>query len=104
MTLVVANVSKSFAVGTQWRRVFLPANPGQAGATTVSFGVQVAAGGSVDLFGMQAEAQVGPSDYKVTGAVGGVYSNARFGSDQITVTAQGTDVYDAVIQIVSAGS
>jgi len=56
------------------------------------------------LFGMQAEAQVGPSDYKITGAAGGVYSKARFGSDQITVTAQGTDVYDAVIQIVSAGS
>ena len=104
VTLVVANVSKSFAVGTQWRRVFLPANPGLAGATTVSFGVQVAAGGSVELFGMQVEAQLGPSDYKVTGAVGGVYSKARFGSDQITVTAQGTDVYDAVIQIVSAGS
>ena len=74
------------------------------GATTVSFGVTVAAGGSVQLFGMQVEAQMGPSDYKITGAVGGVYPKARFGSDQITVTAQGTDVYDAVIQIVSAGS
>src|SRR5665213_1937905 len=64
----------------------------------------VVAGGSIQLFGMQAEAQMGPSDYKITGAVGGVYSNARFASDQITVTAQGTDVYDAVIQIVSTGS
>jgi len=104
VTLVVANVSKSFAAGTQWRRVFLSANPGMTGATTVSFGVTVAVGGSVQLFGMQVEAQMGPSDYKITGAVGGVYPKARFGSDQITVTAQGTDVYDAVIQIVSAGS
>jgi len=104
VTLVIANVSKSFAAGMQWRRIFLSVNPGLAGATTVSFGAQVAAGGSVELFGMQAEAQLGPSDYKITGAVGGVYSKARFGSDQITVTAQGTDVYDAVIQIVSAGS
>jgi hypothetical protein len=104
VTLVVANVTKSFAVGAAWGRIFLAANPGLTGATTVSFGVQVAAGGSVQLFGMQAEAQLGPSDYKITGAVGGVYSNARFGSDQITVTAQGTDVYDAVIQIVTAGS
>ena len=53
---------------------------------------------------MQAEAQLGPSDYKITGAAGGVYPKARFGSDQITVTAQGTDVYDAVIQIVSTES
>jgi len=104
VTLVVANVSGSFVLGAQWRRVFLSANPGMTGATTVSFGVTVAAGGSVQLFGMQVEAQMGPSDYKITGAVGGVYPKARFGSDQITVTAQGTDVYDAVIQIVSAGS
>jgi hypothetical protein len=104
VTLAVANSSKCFAVGTQWSRVYISANPGQTGATTVTFGVQVAAGGSVELFGMQAEAQPGPSDYKITGATGGVYPKARFGSDQITVTAQGTDVYDAVIQIVSTES
>jgi len=104
LTLITANVTKTFAVGTQWSRIFLAANPGLTGATTVSFGVQVAAGGSVALFGMQVEAQMGPSDYKITGAVGGIYPKARFGSDQITVTAQGTDVYDAVIQIVSVGS
>ena len=104
VTLAVANTSKSFAAGTQWKRVYISSNPGQAGATTVTFGAQVAAGGSVELFGMQAEAQLGPSDYKITGAAGGVYPRARFGSDQITVTAQGTDVYDAVIQIVSTES
>jgi len=104
VTLVVANTSKSFAAGTQWTRVYFSSNPGQAGATTVTFGAQVVAGGSVELFGMQVEAQLGPSDYKITGGAGGVYPNARFGSDQITVTAQGTDVYDAVIQIVSTES
>ena len=51
-----------------------------------------------------AEAQLGPSDYKMTGARGGVHAKSRFGSDQITVMAQSSDVYDAVIQIVSAGS
>jgi len=104
ITLAVANSSKSFAAGMQWKRVYFSSNPGQAGATTVTFGAQLAAGGSVELFGIQAEAQLGPSDYKMTGAVGGVYPKARFGSDQITVTAQGTDVYDAVIQIVSTES
>jgi hypothetical protein len=103
VTLLVANISRTFAAGALWHRVFLPANPVLAGATTVSFGVTVAEGGSVELFGMQVEAQMGPSDYKITGGVGGVYSKARFGSDQITVTAQGTDVYDTVIQIVSSG-
>lgn len=104
LTLAVGSVTRSFAAGSQWRRVYLSANPGQTGATTVAFGAQVAAGDTVELFGMQAEAQLGPSDYKITGAIGGVFSKARFGSDQITVTAQGADVYDAVIQIVSTGS
>jgi hypothetical protein len=104
VTLTIANSSKSFAAGTQWARVYFSSNPGQAGAATVTFGVQVAAGGSVELFGMQAEAQLGPSDYKLTGAAGGVYPKARFGSDQITVTAQGTDVYDTTIQIMSTES
>jgi hypothetical protein len=104
VTLAIANGSKSLAAGTQWKRVYFSSNPGQTGATTVTFGAQIAAGGSVELFGMQAEAQPGPSDYKITGAAGGVYPKARFGSDQITVTAEGTDVYDAVIQIVSTES
>jgi hypothetical protein len=104
VTLAIANGSTLVAAGTQWKRVYFSSNPGQSGATTVTFGAQIAAGGSVELLGMQAEAQRGPSDYKITGAAGGVYSKARFGSDQITVTAQGTDVYDAVIQIVSTES
>jgi len=104
VTLAVANVTKNVAAGPQWSRVHLTANPGQTGATTVTFGAQMAAGSSLELFGMQVEAQLGLSDYKITGAIGGVYSKARFGSDQITVTAQGTDVYDALIQIVNTGS
>ncbi len=101
VTLAVANAAKSFALGSQWQRVFVSANPGHAGATTVAFGAHLDAGGSVELFGMQAEAQLGPSDYKPTGTRGGVYSRARFDTDQLMVTAQATDVYDAVIQVIS---
>jgi hypothetical protein len=104
VTLAIAEVSKSFTLTGQWQRVFVPANPEQAGGVTVAFGAHVDAGGSVELFGMQAEAQLGPSDYKPTGARGGVYSRARFDTDQLTVTAQGTDVYDAVIRIVNTES
>jgi hypothetical protein len=99
VTLAVANVIRVITLGAQWQRVFVTGNPGQA-TTTLTFSVQLPAGASVDLFGAQAEAQPAPSDYKQTGARGGVYSKARFASDQLTVTAQGTDVYDAVIRIV----
>ena len=104
VTLAIADVSKSFALAGQWQRVFLSANPQHASGVTVMFGAHVAAGGSVELFGMQAEAQLGPSDYKRTGASGGVYSRARFDTDQLTVTAQGTDMFDAVIRIVNTES
>lgn len=100
VTLSIGSSTKTFTLGTQWMRVSLAANLGQT-TDAVTFGAQVAAGGSIDLFGMQAEAQFGASDYKLTGTVGGVYANARFGADKITVTAQGTDVYDAVLQIVN---
>lgn len=94
------NATKTFALGTQWTRVSLAANLGQ-NTSSVTFAATLSAGGTIDLFGMQAEAQPGASDYKQTGTSGGVYANARFGADTITVTAQGTDVYDAVIQIVN---
>jgi hypothetical protein len=92
--------TKTFVLGTQWSRISLAANLGQI-ASSVTFAAQLAAGGSIQMFGMQAEAQLGTSDYKQTGITGGVYSNARFGTDKLMVTAQGTDVYDAVIQIVN---
>lgn len=101
VTLQVASITKSFRLTGQWQRVFVSGNPGQTGATTVTFGAHLDAGGSVALFGMQVEAQPGPSDYKRTGASGGVYPQARFDTDQLVATAQGTDVYDTVIPIVN---
>jgi hypothetical protein len=103
ITTTGGSATKTFVVGTQWTRVSLAANLGQA-TNSVTFAAEIVAGGSIVIFGMQAEAQRGASDYKQTGTVGGVYANARFGADKLTVTAQGTDVYDAVIQIVNMES
>jgi hypothetical protein len=103
MATTGGSASKTFALTGSWTRVFLSANLAQA-TTSVAFGAELAAGGLVDLFGIQVEAQLAPSDYKMTETQGGVYSNARFGADRLTVTAQGTDVYDAVIEIVNTES
>jgi hypothetical protein len=94
------SVELLFPLTTAWQRIVLPVSLGQA-TSSVTFGATLDAGGSVDLFGMQVEAQPAPSDYKMTGTNGGVFSTARFAVDGLTVTAQSTDVYDAVIQIVS---
>jgi hypothetical protein len=100
VTLMIGSAVKTFALGTSWGRISFAANLGLS-TESVTFGAQLSAGGTIVLFGMQVEAQLGPSDYKLTGTTGGVYTNARFGADTITVTAQGADVYDAVIQIVN---
>ncbi len=95
-----ANAALSFALTGTWARIVLPVNLAQS-TDSVTFGAQLAAGASVDLFGMQVEAQLGASDYKMTGVSGGVFSGARFASDGLTVTAQSLDVFDLVVRILS---
>jgi hypothetical protein len=94
VTLVQGASTKSFALSSQWSRIFFT-------GSGVTFAAQLDAGASVDLFGMQVEAQIAPSDYKKTTTRSGVYTKARFADDRLTVTAQGTDIYDAVIRIVN---
>ena len=100
LTLTIGSASQAFVLTAAWQRISYATNLG-TNATSVTFGVELGVGASVDLFAMQVEAQLAPSDYKLTTTQGGVYPNARFGADTFTVTAQGTDVYDAVIPIVN---
>lgn len=100
VTLTIGTAQQTFALSGAWSRISFSANP-EASGMSVTFAVQLAAGASVDLFGMQVEAQLAPSNYKMTTTQSGVFSNARFASDSIAVTAQGTDEYDAVIRIVN---
>ena len=94
------STTKTFALSTQWKRVSLRIELGQA-TESVTCGAELEPGASVDLFGMQLEAVPGVSDYKKTGARAGVYAKARFAGDELTVTAQGTDVFDTVVRIVA---
>jgi hypothetical protein len=91
------------SVNQQWRRVWAPVRL-EAMAETVRFGVRLAAGQSMELFGMQVEAQCAPGDYQRTGARGGVHGAARFASDVLRVRARSTDVLDTTVRIVSKGS
>jgi hypothetical protein len=94
VTLLAGSESKEFTLSSSWARF------SYIGSGT-TFGIQLDAGAAVELFGMQLEMQIAPSDYKKTGARGGVYSKARFADDQLTATRQGTDIVDAVIRVVS---
>lgn len=98
-----ANTEWEFLLTPQWRRIVLPVGLEQE-TESVIFGARLMPGGSVELFGMQVDAQPGAGGYQKTGARGGVHANARFDDDALTVRARGTDVYDAVIRVVSKGN
>lgn len=95
------NATQTIALTSQWQRVSLDVELG-LDTESVVFGVVLDVGAIVDLFGMQVEAQPGASDYKETGESAGLYSQARFAADELTVTAKGTDVFDAVIRIMAS--
>lgn len=100
-TTLGGSATRSVALTSQWRRASLDVRLG-LNTESVAFGVELDVGAIVDLFGMQVEAQIGASDYKKTGSSGGVYAQARFAEDELTVTAKGTDMFDAVVRIVAS--
>ena len=97
----VQQTSTMATARTGWSRASLAAHLGSSGAT-MTFGIQLAPGAQVALYGLQAEAQPAASLYKATADRGGVYPNSRFNQDGLTATATGTNQLSATVQIFSA--
>jgi hypothetical protein len=96
-----ASDNRTFGVGTGWTRLV------SAGAltttdTTFECGIEMDAGVSVTIFGLQAEAQPAASVYKRSGATGGVYAAARFDQDALETTAIGPNLSDVTVKIRSS--
>jgi hypothetical protein len=85
-------------LGTDWSRIAAAAS-GDASAASIVFGVELPAGGSADVFGMQVEPQAGASLYKATTTTGGVYENARFRDDVLSLTTTGINCHSATVNI-----
>ena len=89
------------AVQEIWERKWVLLTP-ESPLSMVSFELGLPAGASLEVFGLQAEAQSSPSPYKATTSRGGVHSNARYDQDNIEFTAIGPDNYSTSVQIVSS--
>jgi hypothetical protein len=89
-------------LGTDWNRLIVAAN-GDPTAESIAFGVEVPAGESADVFGMQVEPQGGASLYKAT-TIGGVYENARFRDDVLSITTTGVNCHSATVNILYANN
>lgn len=98
---LIANSSELPASATAaWTRVVFSC-PGVAGAGSVATGVSLPAGCSLELFGLQLEAQPGPGAYKKTRDIAGVYPSSRFDQDELTTTATSLGQFEAMVKILS---
>ncbi len=86
--------------GREWRRVALGGTSGSA-AESVTFGLSVAPGGTVEVYGLQAEAQPAASAYRRTASAGAVYSGARFDQDTLAFTTNGPEEHGCAMRIVA---
>lgn len=83
----------------RWRQMWVSGTSGETGP--VEFAIEAEAGGQVEVWGPQAEAQVAPSEYKRNRGRGGWYSRARFSTDDLSFATEGPGVFGGVVEIES---
>jgi hypothetical protein len=98
--LVRGSATDAQAINAQWTRL-VSAGQLQDTAESISFGIALDPGATVDVFGIQAEAQTEASLYKQTTETGGVYPNARFRDDTLTFTTVGPSRHSCELDIVN---
>jgi hypothetical protein len=100
VTLLSGTNRSSHAVGPTWNRIAL-ACPGNAGASSIAFGIELPANSGVDLFGPQVEAQAAASRY-MTSTTGGVYQDARLLDDTFRFTTTGVNRHTTALTVFYA--
>ena len=98
--LVRGSATNAQPIGAQWTRL-TSAGQLQDTADSISFGIALDPGATVNVFGIQVEAQTTASMYKQTSQTGGVYSNARFRDDTLTITTAGPSRHSCELDIVN---
>ena len=102
ITLKRQAASGTYATQPGWKRITF-AGQSQGTAGTVAVGLGVPAGQSVDVFGLQLDAQPGASRYRQTFSNAGVYANARFATDTFGMTTSAPNRHSCALRIVAPG-
>ncbi len=92
--------SQSFPLTGNWARYTLAATAGGS-SESVEAGVELGSGAEMYVFGAQLEAQPAASEYKATGAEGGVYPNARLMQDELSWITSAPGAHNTTLTIVS---
>jgi len=91
---------KSFAAGSQWARMTLGGNLGEAG-DAVRFAVQLSPGAAIAIAGAQVESGLSPTEYKRTIGAGGVFPFTYFDQDELEVEATVPNGYSCIVRLAS---
>ena len=94
------NAQTSVTTGPAWKREFLSTR-GTAGATQSTFSVAIPAGQTIDLWGLQVEAQPYASVYKPTSTPEGIFEETWFENDELTITNTSMGLSSCEIRLIS---
>lgn len=95
-------ISSNVRLETTWNKYWVSGSL-QSSSDTVHFGIELPAGTSIEVFGMQSAAQIGPGEYLKTQAASAVYEKVRFADDQFSFTAQAQDNNSLTIHLTTTG-
>jgi hypothetical protein len=98
--LIAGGQTAQKAVTSVWSRVVTVAS-GEANAESIRFGIEAAAGATVEVRGLQVEPQGGASVYKAT-TRGGVYSDCHLSGDELALTCTGVNRNSCTVNIIHA--
>ena len=88
------------AVGPAWKRVFVN-GLGVTGAVQSTFSIVISPGQTINVWGLQVEAQPYPSAYKQTSAAIGIYPETYFEKDELTITSTSLGLSSCEISLIS---
>jgi len=101
-TVILQRDATALAVnlGAAWQRVSVNGR-GVSGAGQSTFSIALPAGRTIDVWGLQVEAQPHPSAYKQTTAALGIYEETYFGDDELTITSTNVGFSSCEITLMS---
>ena len=99
-SLIANSLQQAAAASLTWTRVIFPFQM-TVETGSLQIGISLPPGCSLNLFGLQLEAQPGAGAYKKTRDIAGVYPVSRFDQDSLTTTATGLNQYGTTVKIVS---
>jgi hypothetical protein len=100
VTMLLGSNRTTVVLGTTWLRI-VASGHGDPTAESIVFGLEVPSGISLDVFGMQVEAQLTASGYKPS-TTGGLYENAYLLDDTFSFTTTDINHHSTTVNIVYA--